>query len=106
YERSRGVGSTPVTLEEDMASHDGARPPRLIALTLVGSLGLAACAGAGGGGGGDAGGGGGGTVTIATVANPQMQDMQKLAPEFEKANPGIKLKFVILPENELRQKVT
>jgi sorbitol/mannitol transport system substrate-binding protein len=40
------------------------------------------------------------------VANPQMQDMQKLAPEFEKANPGIKLKFVVLPENDLRQKVT
>ncbi len=46
------------------------------------------------------------TITIATVNNPDMITMQKLTPEFEKANPGIKVNWVILPENELRQKVT
>ncbi len=46
------------------------------------------------------------TLTIATVNNPDMVTMQKLTPEFEKANPGIKLNWVVLPENELRQKVT
>jgi len=46
------------------------------------------------------------TITIATVNNPDMVTMQKLTPEFEKANPGIKLNWVVLPENELRQKVT
>lgn len=46
------------------------------------------------------------TITIATVNNPDMITMQKLTPEFEKANPGIKLNWVVLPENELRQKVT
>lgn len=46
------------------------------------------------------------TITIATVNNPDMVTMQKLSSEFEKANPGIKLNWVVLPENELRQKVT
>src|SRR5436309_609566 len=61
-----------------------------------------ACSGAGGGGGG---GGSGGTVTVATVANPQMQDIEKLSSTFEKET-GINVKFVILPENELRDRVT
>lgn len=46
------------------------------------------------------------TLTIATVNNPDMVTMQKLSSEFEKANPSIKLNWVVLPENELRQKVT
>jgi sorbitol/mannitol transport system substrate-binding protein len=46
------------------------------------------------------------TLTIATVNNPDMVTMQKLSTEFEKENPTIKLNWVILPENELRQKVT
>ncbi|WP_146885176.1 ABC transporter substrate-binding protein, partial [Deinococcus cellulosilyticus] len=46
------------------------------------------------------------TITIATVNNPDMVTMQKLTPEFEKANPDIKVKWVVLPENELRQKIT
>ncbi|MCX7803435.1 MAG: sugar ABC transporter substrate-binding protein, partial [Meiothermus ruber] len=40
------------------------------------------------------------TITIATVNNPDMITMQKLTPEFEKANPGIKVNWVVLPENE------
>ncbi len=46
------------------------------------------------------------TLTIATVNNPDMVTMQKLSTEFEAANPDIKLNWVVLPENELRQKVT
>ena len=46
------------------------------------------------------------TITIATVNNPDMVTMQKLTPEFEKLHPDIKLNWVVLPENELRQKVT
>jgi len=45
-------------------------------------------------------------ITIATVNNPDMVTMQKLAPAFEKSHPNIKLNWVTLPENELRQKVT
>ena len=46
------------------------------------------------------------TLTIATVNNPDMVTMQKLSGDFEQKNPGIKLNWVTLPENELRQKVT
>ena len=45
-------------------------------------------------------------ITIATVNNPDMVTMQQLTPEFQKAYPDITLKWVVLPENELRQKVT
>src|SRR6266511_1910989 len=77
-----------------------------LALPLVLALVVSACSGAGGGGGGGGGSAGGGTITVATVANPQMQDIQKLSSTFEKENPGTKVKFVLLPENELRDRVT
>ena len=40
------------------------------------------------------------------VSNSQMTDAQKLATEFEKENPGIKLKFITLSENQARAKIT
>ena len=46
------------------------------------------------------------TLTIATVNNVQMIEMQKLAPEFEKLHPDIHLRWVALEENTLRQRVT
>jgi len=45
------------------------------------------------------------TLTIATVNNPNMLQMQQLSPEFTKKT-GIKLNWVVLPENTLRQRVT
>ncbi len=45
-------------------------------------------------------------VTIALVSNSQMTDAQKLSSEFEKANPGVKLKFISLSENQARAKIT
>ncbi|HWT97016.1 MAG TPA: sugar ABC transporter substrate-binding protein [Terriglobales bacterium] len=45
-------------------------------------------------------------LTIATVNNGDMVVMQKLSSEFEKAHPDIKLKWVVLEENVLRQRVT
>ncbi|MBX2870030.1 MAG: sugar ABC transporter substrate-binding protein [Acidiferrobacterales bacterium] len=47
-----------------------------------------------------------GDLTIATVNNGHMIEMQKLTPEFEAANPGIKLNWVTLEEGVLRQRVT
>ncbi|KVR52413.1 sugar ABC transporter substrate-binding protein [Burkholderia ubonensis] len=47
-----------------------------------------------------------GTLTIATLNNPDMIELKKLAPAFEKANPDIKLNWVILEENVLRQRAT
>jgi sorbitol/mannitol transport system substrate-binding protein len=46
------------------------------------------------------------TLTIATVNNGDMIRMQKLTEDFTKANPDIKLNWVTLEENVLRQKVT
>ncbi|SMB86283.1 ABC transporter substrate-binding protein [Deinococcus hopiensis] len=45
-------------------------------------------------------------IIIATVNNPDMVVMQKLAPEFTRKYPDIRVKFVTMSENELRQKVT
>ncbi|HET7314760.1 sugar ABC transporter substrate-binding protein [Salinisphaera sp.] len=45
-------------------------------------------------------------LTIATVNNPQMVAMQKLSSVFEKKYPDIELNWNVMPENELRQKVT
>src|SRR4051794_29522805 len=45
-------------------------------------------------------------LTIATVNNGDMIVMQKLSPAFEKAHPDIKLNWVVLEENVLRQRAT
>ena len=45
-------------------------------------------------------------IVIATVNNGHMIEMQKLTPQFEKANPDIKLKWVTLEEGTLRSRVT
>jgi sorbitol/mannitol transport system substrate-binding protein len=45
------------------------------------------------------------TITIATVNNPDMIVMQALTSQFTQTY-GIKVKYVTLPENTLRQKVT
>jgi len=64
----------------------------------------AACAGAGGGGGGDA--SGGQSINVLMVGNPQMVDIQKLTADSFTKDTGIKVNYTVLPENELRDKVT
>ncbi len=44
-------------------------------------------------------------LTVATVNNPDMALMEQLSDDFTRGT-GIGLDFVVLPENELRQKVT
>jgi sorbitol/mannitol transport system substrate-binding protein len=46
------------------------------------------------------------TVTIAAVNNPDMLELKKLSSKFEQNNPDITLKWVIVEENILRQRVT
>src|SRR3954447_21668634 len=46
-----------------------------------------------------------GDLNVAMVANPQMVALQKLAPEFEKVYPNIKLNLLVLPENEVRDRI-
>ena len=45
-------------------------------------------------------------LTIATVNNGHMIEMQKFTPEFEAAHPGITLNWVTLDEGTLRSRVT
>lgn len=45
-------------------------------------------------------------VTVATVNNPDMVMMQKLSAEFTKSHPDIKVNFVVLPDQVLRQNIT
>ena len=60
----------------------------------------AGCAGAGSLGASD------NEVTVALVSNSQMTDAQELKSDFEEKNPGIKLKFISLSENQARAKIT
>ncbi|MBC3775415.1 sugar ABC transporter substrate-binding protein [Pseudomonas sp. SWRI99] len=46
------------------------------------------------------------TLTIATVNNSDMIRMQKLSKTFENEHPDIKLNWVVLEENVLRQRLT
>ncbi|TDQ53080.1 ABC transporter substrate-binding protein [Actinorugispora endophytica] len=75
-------------------------PP--LAALCTGTLLLSGCAGAGALPAGTD----GTTLVIAIVANPQMQDAVSLQSEFEAENPGVSVKFVSLPENEARAKIT
>ncbi len=46
------------------------------------------------------------TLTVATVNNPDMLVMQKLSSQFEAEHPDVKLRWVTLEENVLRQRMT
>jgi polyol transport system substrate-binding protein len=96
-----------VPMDTHLLRPEHARAPirRLGALAaglLIAVLTAAGCSlGAGGGGGGGA-----QTITLAAVDNPQMEDLQKMVPEFQSKHSDIQVKIVILPENQLRQQVT
>ena len=87
-----------------MSGHRRWRRGRLVAGIAVTLLVAAGCAGAGGGGGGGA--AGGGALNVLMVGNPQMEDIQKLTADNFTKQTGIEVNFTILPENELRDKVT
>ncbi len=46
------------------------------------------------------------TINVLMVGNPQMKDLQSLTAANFTASTGIKVNFTVLPENELRDKVT
>jgi sorbitol/mannitol transport system substrate-binding protein len=46
------------------------------------------------------------TITVAVVNNPDQRKLLELSDKFAAAYPNIKLSFVMLPENELRDRVT
>ena len=46
------------------------------------------------------------TLTVAVVNNPDQRRLLELSDKFQAEHPNIKLSFVMLPENELRDRVT
>jgi sorbitol/mannitol transport system substrate-binding protein len=72
-----------------------------VAAIAVVALSTAACSGAGGGGAS-----GKTTITVAAVSNPQIEDLQKLSKTFEAEHKDIDVKFSILPESQMQDKVT
>jgi len=71
---------------------------------------VTACSGAGGGGKTttEASGGadGGGAVNVLMVNNPQMLDLQKLTEENFTKKTGVKVNYTVLPENDVRDKIS
>jgi sorbitol/mannitol transport system substrate-binding protein len=47
-----------------------------------------------------------GTVSVAMVGNPQMKTLEQLKGDFESSHPGITLNLLVLPEDQVRDKVT
>lgn len=64
---------------------------------------LAGCAGWGGGGGGS---GGADSIDVLMVNNPQMIDLQRLTEANFTKQTGIKVNFTVLPENDVRDKIS
>ena len=63
----------------------------------------AGCAGAGGGGASTS---GDDTLNVLMVNNPQMVELQKLAAEHFTKDTGIRVNFTVLPENDVRDKIS
>jgi sorbitol/mannitol transport system substrate-binding protein len=73
------------------------------ALATGAALTLSACAGWGGGG---VGGGGPDSINVLMVNNPQMVDLQQLTAEHFTKETGITVNYTVLPENDVRDKIS
>jgi sorbitol/mannitol transport system substrate-binding protein len=67
----------------------------------VAAVALTGCSGAGGGNSGSS-----KTVNVLMVNNPQMLDLQKLTASNFTKETGIKVNFTVLPENDVRDKIS
>jgi sorbitol/mannitol transport system substrate-binding protein len=78
------------------------RPTLAVATATAVTLVVSGCAGWGGG----PGGGGGDSINVLMVNNPQMIDLQKLTGEHFTKDTGITVNFTVLPENDVRDKIS
>jgi sorbitol/mannitol transport system substrate-binding protein len=74
-----------------------------LAPMIVATLAVTGCAGWGGGPGG---GGGANSINVLMVNNPQMIDLQKLTAAHFTKDTGISVNFTVLPENDVRDKIS
>ncbi|UQU68245.1 sugar ABC transporter substrate-binding protein [Couchioplanes caeruleus] len=72
-------------------------------VTVLLAVALAGCAGWGGGGGGS---GGANSIDVLMVNNPQMIDLQRLTADTFTKQTGITVNFTVLPENDVRDKIS
>ncbi|MGY1661952.1 ABC transporter substrate-binding protein [Geodermatophilus sp. SYSU D00705] len=80
----------------------GHRPRLALASATALALGVSGCAGWGGG----PGGGGEDSINVLMVNNPQMVDLQQLTAEHFTAETGISVNYTVLPENDVRDKIS
>ncbi|MFD8871469.1 ABC transporter substrate-binding protein [Streptomyces sp. NPDC059590] len=76
------------------------RAARIPVVAMAAGALLAGCAGMGGGG------SGGKTINVLMVNNPQMMDLQKLTAKHFTAETGIRVNFTVMPENDVRDKIS
>ena len=74
----------------------------VLAAALTITLAAGGCAGWGGG----VGGGGADSINVLMVNNPQMIDLQRLTAGNFTRDTGIKVNFTVLPENDVRDKIS
>ncbi|MFF7275722.1 extracellular solute-binding protein [Streptomyces griseorubiginosus] len=87
-----------------MRTQSRRRPPRAtLALAAAGTLLAPLLSGCWVGAGGT--GSGGNSVNVLMVNNSQMTELQKLAPRFTEET-GVKVNFTVLPENDVRDKIS
>ena len=79
-----------------------ARPAFSVAMATGLVVGVSGCAGWGGG----PAGGGPDTINVLMVNNPQMIDLQQLTEEHFTAETGITVNYTVLPENDVRDKIS
>lgn len=85
-----------------MAVHTPHRTARGLVVIVAAGLAVAGCAGAGG----TSSGGSAQTINVLMVNNPQMTDLQKLTADNFTKQTGIKVNFTVLPENDVRDKIS
>lgn len=76
------------------------RAARIPVVAMAAGALLVGCAGMGGGG------SGGKTINVLMVNNPQMMDLQKLTAKHFTAETGIRVNFTVMPENDVRDKIS
>lgn len=77
------------------------RRPGFVAAALAAAALASGCAGAGGGVGG-----GPNSINVLMVNNPQMVDLQRLTADNFTRQTGIAVNFTVLPENDVRDKIS
>ncbi|SFU10543.1 sugar ABC transporter substrate-binding protein [Arthrobacter sp. ov118] len=83
-------------------SHRSARIASALSIGIISALALSACSGAGGGStAGDQ-----NSINVLMVNNPQMEDLQKLTADNFTKETGIKVNYTVLPENDVRAKIS